>query len=283
MDNKRLVQYREFTFHLSKENRLSTSPQALKFIDERGFVFFWPIKGIHYPSLWTAVAGDRPVPNNHDDPAHITWRWKDEALGRRIWYYAKVLRHKATFISLGVLPYFYALSSNFGSPGEDYLIDFENGNLTLIEKQIFETIMKNGPMHTIELRRSLSLSEKRHDHLFNRGMGQLQSDFRILPIGIAEAGTWKYSFIYDLTHRHFPQLVEEAHLVSEMDARRKLVELFFLSMGCSKAGDIQRMFQWRIDVIHRVLDDLVKRGTLIPEERSSEKSSIDYWISELKN
>jgi hypothetical protein len=37
------------------------------------------------------------VPNDHDDPGQITWRWKDDKLGKNIWYYGKILRRKATF------------------------------------------------------------------------------------------------------------------------------------------------------------------------------------------
>ena len=48
------------------------------------------------PSLWTAVAGDRPVADAHDDPGHITWGWKDRSLDKKIWYYGKILRRKAT-------------------------------------------------------------------------------------------------------------------------------------------------------------------------------------------
>ena len=92
-----------------QDRGLATVEQAIKFVQERGFVFFWPIKGIDFPSLWTAVAGNRPVANEHDDPGHVTWGWKDQMLGKRQWYYAKMLRKKATLISLEVAPFFYAL------------------------------------------------------------------------------------------------------------------------------------------------------------------------------
>ncbi len=55
-----------------RKRRLATVDQAIKFVQERGFVFFWPIKGVEFPSLWTAVAGNRPVSNEHDDPGHVT-------------------------------------------------------------------------------------------------------------------------------------------------------------------------------------------------------------------
>jgi len=63
------------TFHLTSATRLSNPEQARQFVNERGFVYFWPIKGILLPTLWAATAGDRPVPNEHDDPGMVTWGW----------------------------------------------------------------------------------------------------------------------------------------------------------------------------------------------------------------
>ena len=140
-------------FGLPPAKRLSSPSQALTFVNQRGFVYFWPIKGIDLPSLWTAVAGDRPVADKHDDPGHITWGWKDGALDKKIWYYGKILRGKATMISLEVAPYFYALSENYGSPEEDYLIAYHEGRLTQASKQVYETLLDNGALNTLDLRK----------------------------------------------------------------------------------------------------------------------------------
>ena len=104
--------HRTKTYHLAPGLRVTNPEEAIDFVNERGFTFFWPIKDVTMPSLWAAVAGDRPVPDAHDDPGHITWGWKDELLGARKWYYAKVLRKRATLISLALAPHFYALSEN---------------------------------------------------------------------------------------------------------------------------------------------------------------------------
>jgi hypothetical protein len=274
--------YQELTFRLNPKDRLKTPVQALQFVNERGFIFLWPVKGINLPSLWAAVAGDRPVPNEHDDPAHITWGWKDQALGKRIWYYAKGLRRKATFISLDVLPFFYALSDNYGSPDEDYLIAYQDGNLTQAEKLIYEALLQNGPMHTIDLRKYVHMAEKSSDYLFNRGLERLQSGFRILPVGVAEAGTWKYAFIYDLTHRHYPDLVDKARIINESEAYRKLVELLFLSVGFASEHDVQKLFQWKSGTTRRVLEDLVQAGILFSEKNISGKGQIDYYLQTLR-
>ena len=98
---EQLDEYRKETFRLGEGVYLHSKDDALQFVNERGFVYFWPIKGVIFPSLWTAVAGNRPVADAHDDPGHITWRWKDEMLDQRQWYYAAM--HCAR--DMGSFPY----------------------------------------------------------------------------------------------------------------------------------------------------------------------------------
>jgi len=257
-----LKKYRARTFNLPPFKALTTPTQALRFVEARGFAYFWPIKGIDLPSLWTAVAGDRPVADEHDDPGHVTWGWKDGALQKKIWYYGKILRHKATIISLEIAPYFYALSENYGSPEEDYLIAYHEGRLTQSAKQIYEALVDNGAMNSIDLRRSAKLANAKESE-FNKGLDQLQSDFKILPIGVAEAGAWRYSHIYELTSRHFPDLAEQARLISESQARLKLVELYLACVGAAQLRDVIKLFGWSKEIAERVVGKLVGQGILV--------------------
>ena len=243
LDLKKLKSYRTRTFRLPPSPRVSSPKAALEFVNARGFVYFWPIKGIDLPSLWTAVAGDRVVADKHDDPGHITWGWKDNALGKKTWYYAKILRKKATMISLDVAPYFYALSENYGSPEEDYLLAYEEGRLTQAAKQVYESLLKEGALNTIDLRRAAKLTNAKESE-FNKALEVLQGDFKILPVGVSDAGAWKYSFIYEIVTRHYPELAEKARFISEAEARRKLVELYFESVGAAQERDVNKLFGW---------------------------------------
>jgi hypothetical protein len=260
---KVLKSYRTRTFRLPPTARMKTPEQALKFVNERGFIYFWPIKGVDLPSLWVAVAGDRPVADAHDDPGHITWGWKDRALGKKIWYYAKVLRRKATLISLDTAPYFYALSENFGSPEEDHLVAYREGRLTLAAKMVYEALLDHGAMNTIDLRRATHLTSKASDTQFNRALEILQADFKILPIGVAEAGAWKYAFIYDLVPRHMPDLVESARTIGEAQARQELVILFLRSVGAALQRDISRLFGWQPELTTRTIQSLVEHRQIV--------------------
>ena len=262
LDLEVLKAHRARTYNLPPFKKLSSPAQARDFVDARGFIYFWPIKGIDFPSLWTAVAGDRPVPNEHDDPGHVTWRWKDNALDQRIWYYGKVLRRKATIISLKIAPYFYALTENYGDYREDYLIPYEDGRLPQGAKQVYEAILDNGPLNTVDLRPMARMSNAK-DSEFNKALELLQSDFKILPIGVAKAGAWNYSFIYEITARYYPDLPEQARHIGEAEARVKLLELYFQSVGAAEMRDLNKMFRWGSDLTERTVRRLVEAGGIM--------------------
>ena len=274
LDLKKLNSHRARTFRLPPSLRVTSPKAALHFVNARGFVYFWPIKGIDLPSLWTAVAGNRVVADKHDDPGHVTWGWKDNALGRKIWYYAKILRRKATMISLEIAPYFYALSENYGSPNEDYLLAYEEGRLTQAAKQIYEALLKEGALNTIDLRRAAKLANAKESE-FNKALEVLQSDFKILPIGVSEAGAWKYSFIYEIVSRHYPDLAEKARSISEAEARRKLVELYFASVGAAQERDVNKLFGWQKELTARTISGLIEKRKLVKSEHPKQKAE---WL-----
>ena len=274
-DLKKLQTHRARTFNLPPVKRLASPAQALTFVNQRGFVYFWPISGIDLPSLWTAVAGNRPVADKHDDPGHITWGWKDSALDKKIWYYAKILRKKATMISLDVAPYFYALSENYGSPDEDYLVAYEEGRLTQSAKQVYEAILGEGALNTIDLRRAAKLANAK-DSEFNKALEVLQADFKILPVGVAEAGAWKYSHIYEIVPRHFPKLPEQARRISESDARANLVGLYFESVGAATEGDVNKLFGWKKELVARTVSGLVAKRVLVESDHPKQKGK---WLA----
>jgi hypothetical protein len=254
--------YRRETFRLRRERRLRSAADALAFVEERGFVHFWPISGITLPSLWAAVAGDRPVADAHDDPGHVTWGWKDEMLGKRRWYYAKVLRGKATMISLEVAPYFYALSENYGDPEHDFLQLYDDGLLSREAKQIYETLLHEGPLDTVNLRRIIRMTGKASNSPFERGVVALQRDFKILPIGVADAGAWHYSFTYDLVHRYYPDLPERARAIGRSEAREKLARLYFQAVGAATPAEVRKLFQWTPAEVTRTLAGLAAAGEI---------------------
>ncbi len=279
LSEKRLREYRQGTFHL--QHRVRSLDEALNYVNERGFIFFWPIKDLFFPSLWAAVAGDRPVPDEHDDPGHITWDWKDSMLGKRRWYYARVLRRRNTIISLQAAPFFYALSQNFGAPEEDYLEQYRSGHLTQEAKSVYEALLREGPLDSITLRRVARLASNDNNGRFNKALDDLQIDFKVLPVGVSDAGSWHYSFIYDLTFRHFPEITEQARFIQENQARARLAEMFWRSLGAAAPSDLTRAFGWNRETAEKVVERLIQGDTLVPVVRPEPQKSALYAIPDL--
>ncbi len=250
--------YRAETYRLKPGRRLTTPDAAVRFVNERGFVYFWPIKGVELPSLWAAVAGDRPVADAHDDPGHVTWGWKDRLLGQRRWFYAKLLRGKATLVSLPTLPYFYALSENYGAYQHDYEELYAAGRLTQEAKAVYEALLAKGALDTLALRREARLASQDSTTRFERALVDLQSGLFIQPIGVAEVGAWRYAFIYDIVARHHPDLPARAGALKRSDARAHLAGLYLRSVGAATVAQLRRLFRWTPEEARRTAERLVE-------------------------
>ncbi len=274
---ERILEYRQDTFRLKSGLKVRNKEQAVAYIEERGFVYFWPIKDVTMPSLWGAVAGDRPVPDAHDDPGHVTWGWKDELLPARKWHYAKVLRKKATMIALGVLPYFYALSENYGEPEQDYLDQYKAGQMTFDAKTVFEVLLEKGPLDTQELRRQARMTTKASDSPFNRAIEFLQADFKVQPVGVAEVGRWKYAFVYECVHRWNPGLADQARPIRQSQARERLVELYLRSVGAAPAKQVVTLFGWGKVETGKAVEELVGAGLITNDVSVPEHG--DDWLA----
>ena len=275
---KRLHEYRSRTYRTSPGLRLSSPRQAVDFVNERGFIFLWPIKGVELPSLWDAVAGDRPVADDHDDPGHISWAWKDQMLDQRVWYYARLLKHRNVFVSLELAPYFYALTPNYGSPEEDFYEQYQQGEIPLEAKLIFEALLKEGPLDTLSLRKAAHLSGKGSDTPFNRALDLLQVEMKCLPVSVCEAGRWHYAFVYDLTHRYYPDLSEKARPISEKQARKMLLQSYLDSVGMASAHQIASLFHWSGEITAETLASLTQ-ANLIQANLNLEKQKDLYFAS----
>jgi hypothetical protein len=255
--------YRAKTFRWLPALRLKERQEAVAFVKERGFIFFWPITGFLLPSLWVAAAGNRPVADEHDDPGHVTWGWKDALLGSQEWYYAKVLRKKATMISHELAPFFYALSENYGAYDEDYLTLYEQGRLTLEAKLVYEALLDQGSLDTVELRKATHMSSPSSETRFNRAISELQADFKILPVGVTASGAWHYAFAYDIVARHYPELPDRAHEIQENQAREKLLEAYLRSVGAASLNQAIRLFGWHPVDAGRAVDGLARADVVV--------------------
>ena len=261
-----IMEQRNARYRRTPERRVTTIAEARAFVDDVGFCHFWPIKDIETPNLLHAIAGRaRDVPQEHADPdGSRCWGWKDQALGKHWWYYGKLLRRRATLVSLDLLPTFYAGSENFGDI-HNYLTEYRDGLLSAEAKAIYEALLEHGPLDTIRLRRESHMSANSAKSRFDRALMELQVGLKVLPIGVAETGAWHYAFIYEILQRHFPTLPEQARVISRSQAQRRLIQTYLRNVISAERGMIRKVFhamKWTSREWAQAIDTLLEVGVI---------------------
>ncbi len=259
-----LLAAREIRYRRRMNLRVTTQQQAIEFVKDMGFCFLFPIQKLEMPSLWDAIAGRvvKTYPDHKGYEIERTWGWKDESLDKKWWYYGKLLRDKATLISLDFLPNFYALSENFGDFEHDYLEEYKTGQITSEAKQVYEALLKNGALDAVRLRREAHLSTDANKGRFDKALTDLQTGLKVLPIGIAPVGAWRYAFIYEVLPRWYPQIPAEARKISRVEARRHILDRYMRNVIFTTIPAASRLFRWSIAETQQAAEALAADGSL---------------------
>jgi len=275
---------RDHRYRRTPERRVRTIDAAEEFVGDVGFAFLWPIRGVEAPSLFQAIAGqERDVSMAHDDPDNgLCWGWKDESLGGRRWYYAKLLRRKATLVAPRLWAAFYALTRNYGDL-HDYLEQVRDGVMTHEARLIYEALLDRGPLGTVTLRKAIGMAAEGSKTRFERGLVELQVDMKVLPVGVAEEGAWRYSFIYDIPMRRYPDLPAQARQISTAEAWRLLVGAYVdavIATTPRQIAQVFHIFEPTTRELERALDALAAEGRIEPALLPGGKAeSLPGWVS----
>jgi len=256
--------WRDVRYHRRPRLRLRNSQQALDFINDVSFCFLFPMKGVEMPSLWEAICGGiRAIPVHHDDvELGYAWHWKDELPSRGLVFYGKLLRKKPMFISLDLLPHFYALSENYGDI-EDYLSEYEAGRLSAEAKRVYEALLEHGPLPTSRLRREARLGGKSNAARFDRAIAELQVGLKIVKTGISDANAWKYCYVYDVLLRRWPDLSERARAIDRDEAMRTLLLTYLHNVGVTTLESVVHLFGWEKSRLTMICAELAGNGELL--------------------
>jgi hypothetical protein len=244
--------------------RVRTEAEALAFLEDVGLCLLFSAKDIELPSLWGALCGaDRPLPKGHDShELGLAWHWKDSLPIEGKVLYGKFLRKRPVFISLDLVPCFYALSPNYGDIAHDYLLDYHDGRLTVEAKQVFEVLLQQGALPTSRLRREAGLSGKANAGRFDRALAELQMEFRIAKVAISDANRWGYCYVYDLLPRHVPGVAAAARAISGRQARETILLHYLQTTVAIEPRQVCRLFGWEAGDVDRLATRLAGEGRL---------------------
>ena len=258
----RVEAYRDRQYRRMPSLRLVDEEDALAFVDAVGFCFLFGSKRIPAPTLWAAICGsNKPVPRQHNDAdLGKAWRWKDSLPSHGHVYYGKLLRDTATLVSLELLPAFYALSPNYGDI-DDYLLQYEDGRLTVEAKSVYESLMNEGAMATSRLRQVAGMAGGgANARRFDRALTELQRELKIVKVGISDANRWGYAYVYDLFVRAFPDIPIAARDIPSDEAMDSIALRHLRNVGIATERHLQMLFRWEAWEWERLKDRLAEGG-----------------------
>jgi hypothetical protein len=177
-------------------------------------------------------------------------------------------------VSLDFLPNLYALSENYGDYQHDYLEEYRAGRLTAEAKTIYEALLKHGALDTVRLRREAHLSSDANKARFEKALTELQVGLKVLPVGIAEAGAWRYAFIYEVLPRWLPAVPEQARSIGRGQARYAILDQYLGSVIATTMQAVSRVFGWTLAETRQAAEALAQQGRLSLEVKVSGISEL---------
>lgn len=224
---------------LARAHRVRTSAQLVAMVDALGFCF--------------AFTGERayPVPacfdhlSTSDDGKKWEWMWpwKDELPEKKRLYYGKLLVKKPTFVSMKMLPVFYA---TFGRAGEidDHLDDVRAGRLSDLARRIIDHLATHGETQKKRMRADLGIESKEGRNDYEKAIEELQRLMYVARVKAVGERSDDYNYTYDLFVRRYPETVKAAERLSSADAAAALLRRLLELAGGVTPKQVARLFDW---------------------------------------
>ena len=234
---------------VTRAHRVRNAGQLVELVDALGFAF-----------AFTLRTGDAPIPACFD---HLSttdagrkwgwmWGWKDELAEEKKLYYGTLLARKPTFVSMKLLPTFYA---TFGRAGEadDHLDDVRAGRLSDVARRIIDFLSQNGETQTKRMRAELGITSKEGRATYAKAIDEVQRLMYVARVRAVGEGREDYNYTYDLFVRRYPETVKAAERLSSADATATLLTRTLELAGSVTEKQLVRLFDWDDAVAQRAI------------------------------
>jgi hypothetical protein len=243
--------------------RLRGAAGALAFVEAVGVcsTFFCFPEGV--ACLWEAVVGRArprwPRRSHHDDGVGLTWQLKDELPASRRVYYGKLLRGRPVLVALDLFPAFYALVRG-RQRARDYRVEYDAGRMSLTAKRLMDSMVREHPQYTRELRANTFLLEPSRTREFERAMAELQQGLWVVKSEERYEPTFSYR--WELVEAWLPDQVAEGRRLGRTAALDRLLARYVAGAVYTTPVRLRRLFGISAAELEASIARLVRSGTL---------------------
>ena len=241
---------------VERTHRVRNSAQLVAMVDALGFCFAFTGEAA-YP---IPSAFDHLSTSDDSRKWEWMWPWKDELAEAKKLYYGKLLVKKPTFVSMKMLPTFYA---TFGRAGEqdDHLEDVRAGRMPELARRVVEYLQHRGETQKKRMRADLGIESKEGRGDLERAIEELQRLMYVARVKAVGERSDDYNYTYDLFVRRYPETVKAAERLSSADATATLLQRLLELVGGATPKQVGRLFDWDAERTERAAAALeAKRG-----------------------
>ena len=262
ISKKQIRGHQQRLWRTGRGRRLRTLQQTANFLDEVGMCLLFACRDIPLPKIYDCAGDDADW-----------WAWKDLLQQGKRAYNGRLVRRKATLVSMKLLPAFYAAYLKAGGHAM-YEEEYYWGKLGVLANRVAQYLDKNGPTPADMLLRTIMPPGKQHTRRFHSALFELQAKFKIVSVGL-EDKSWGVR-VLDLFINWVPPKVERgAENMSRDEAIQRISTAFVHTAGAVPEAMLSRMFGWaRAETLCSV-DSLVSTGRLHRERVRGERG---MWL-----
>ena len=224
---------------LANKHRVRNGAQLVSLVDTLGFCFAFSGE----PAYPVPAAFDHLSTNSEHKKWDWMWPWKDELPEAKKLYYGKLLVKKPTFVSMKMLPTFYA---TFGRAGEtdDHLDDVRAGRLSDLARRVVEYLAHRGETQKKRMRADLGIESKEGRGDLERAIEELQRLMYVARVKAVGERSDDYNYTYDLFVRRYPETVRAAERLTSAEAMGALLERLVDLAGGVTERQVAKLFDW---------------------------------------
>src|SRR5437870_4906990 len=250
-----LTRHRE---RIAARHAVKTADALVRMVDDLGFCFAFTRE----PAYPVPAAFDHLDTRSDGRKWEWMWGWKDELAEKKRLYYGKLLVKKPTFVSMKMLPIFYA---TFGRAGDadDHLEDVRAGRLSEIARRVIEFLAVNGETQTKRMRSALGITSQEGKSDYAKAIEELQRLMYVARVRAVGEGREDYNYAYDLFVRRYPETVRAAERSTSADAMTALLAHLVELAGGVTEREVAKLFEWSADRVAHVVARLEARRALI--------------------
>ena len=243
---------------IAARHTVKTADALVRMVDTLGFCFAFTAESA-YP---IPAAFDHLDTRSDGRKWEWMWGWKDELAAKKRLYYGKLLVRKPTFVSMKMLPIFYA---TFGRPGDpdDHLEDVRAGRLSEIATRIIEFLAVNGETQTKRMRSALGIASQEGKSDYAKAIEELQRLMYVARVRAVGEGREDYNYTYDLFVHRYPETVRAAQRASSADAMSALLAHLLDLAGGVTERQVTRLFDWSDDRVAHAARRLEMKKALV--------------------